>query len=194
MRPRWSRIAALVSAVDRRARSDRLLGFEDERRTADLQRSARIADQGMDRRLHQGDRHQGDLPPGRRHRTGQPTGGRGRRVTRRRLPDRELARHGRRREGRTVRRPRRRHPRSGSGAIPSGHRQVDGCGGAQHRLRLQQDQAAARSAAEIHGGSRAARVEGPLGRRRRPRRTSKPSSRPAPAQGRGRPPRSGWPA
>ena len=37
----------------------------------------------------------------------------------------------------------RRHPQSGSGAIPSGHRQVDGCRGAHHRLRLQQVQAPA---------------------------------------------------
>ena len=58
----------------------------------------------------------------------------------------------------------RRHPQSGSRAVPSGHRQVDGRRGAQHRLRLQQGQAAARSAAEIHAGPGAARVEGPLGR------------------------------
>ena len=58
-----------------------------------------------------------------------------------------------------------RHPRSGSRAIPSGHRQVDGRRGAQHRVRLQQDQAAARSAAEFHAGSGAAGLEGALGRR-----------------------------
>ena len=148
----------------RRGWRDRLFGFKGQRRTARLQRPARVADQGMDRRLHQGDRYQGDLPPGRRHRTGQSAGRRGRGITRRRLPDRELPRHGRSGEGRPVRRPQRRHHRSGSGAVPSGHRQVDGCRGTQHRLRLQQDQAATRSAAEIHAGPGATRVERPLGR------------------------------
>ena len=82
-----------------------MLEFIRQRRTAHLQRPARIADQGMDRRLHQGNRYQGDLPPGRRHRTGQSAGRRGRGITRRRLPDRELPRHGRGRKGRTLRRP-----------------------------------------------------------------------------------------
>ena len=60
-------------------RADRLLELREKRRTARLQRPARVADQGVDRRLHQGDRDQGDLPPGRRHRARQPADRRGRR-------------------------------------------------------------------------------------------------------------------
>ncbi len=138
----------------------------------------------MDRRLHRGNRDQGDLPPGRRHRIRQPDHRRGVRVARRRAPDRELPRHGRRRKGRLVCRPQCRHPQSGTGAISSAHRQVDRGRRAQHRLRLQQGQAATRSAAEIDDGSRAARMEEPLGRRSGQGGFSSHRLGPASAQGR----------
>ncbi len=166
----------------------------EQRRTADLQRPARVADQGVDRRVHQGDRHQGDLPAGRRHRTRQPADRRGRRVARRRLPHRELPRDGRCRERRAVRRPRRRDHRSGSGAIPSGHRQVDRRRRAHDGVRLQQGQAAARSAAEIHAGPASSPRGRAAGAGLRPRPTSRPSSPRCSSSRASRPPRSGWPA
>ena len=149
----------------RRPRCDRVLEFRRERRTADLQRPARVADQGVDRRVHQGDRHQGDLPPGRRHRARQPARRRGRRIARRRLPDRELPRHGRRRDApdcsptstptpsTRFRRNTVRPPASGP-ASPRARTVF-----VYNKTKLQPDQLP-KSMLDL----RAARVEGPLGR------------------------------
>ena len=83
---------------------------------------------------------------------------------------------------------------SGSGAVPSGHRQVDRRRRAHHRLRLQQGQAAAGPTAEVHAGPRSSPRGRAAGAGLRPRRTSRPSSRRCSSSRASRPPRSGWQA
>ena len=192
MRPRWSRIAALVStlavvlgmtACSSSGDSDELLIYNAQHESLTKEWiDAFTKETGIKVTYRQG----GDTE------LGNQLIAEGDALARRRLPDRELARDGRGREGRTVRRPERRHSRSGSGAVPSGHRQVDRRRGAQHGVRLQQDQAAARPAAEVDDGSAAARSGRAAGAAPRPRRTSRPSSRPICSSRASRPPRSGW--
>ena len=87
-------LASLLLAGMLRDRRGRRRHRHPGRRTGDLQRPARAADQGVGRSVHRGDRHRGGAPQRRRHRAGRnQLVAEGAGLARRRLPDRELARH-----------------------------------------------------------------------------------------------------
>ena len=142
-----------------------LVGLRGVRRAADLQRAARVADQGVDRRVHQGDRHQG-RPTARAATPNSATSSSPRAP--RRPPTCSSPRT--RPRWPPSRRPgcsptsTRRTISAGPAAVPARDRQVDGRRRADHGVRLQQDQAHRGAAAEVDHGSGEARVEGPLGR------------------------------
>ena len=86
-----------------------------------------------------------------------------------------------------------RHPRSGSRAVPSGHRQVDGCRGAQHGLRLQQGQLQPDQLPKSMLDLQQPAWKGRWGGAPTKADFQAIVVGPASAQGRSRPPRSGWP-
>ena len=187
--PEPAAVSAAPSGSCRRA--ERRAGRRQHHR---LQRPARVADPGLGRRVHQADRRPGHAPQRRRHGARQPARAGGRRLPRRRLPDRELAGHGAGREGRAVRAGRPGDARPGPRRLPSVHGCLDRDRRAIDGLRLQPDPALGRRAAGIAARPPGTRLEGSLGGIAGRRRLPGDRQRAAGPQGRSRRPRRGWPA
>ena len=133
-------------------------------------------DQGMGRRLHQGDRHQGHAAQRQRHGIRQPDRAGRRGLAGRRVPDREFAGHGAGRSGRPVRAVDADTLAQVPAELPAGQRPLDRHRRAQHGVRLQQDEADAGPIAEIDAGSRRRRAGRAAGPPRRPAPISRRSS------------------